>query len=244
MIGNGFSMGIDYSQKPPGYFDGARMTFVDALPPNPEARLLEIGSGSGGTAAYALAKGKCGWCCGVELCEGPAQEARKKLQRVIVGNVERIEFDFAEKYFDVLLMSEVLEHLADPWAVLRRLFKLMKPGAIVVAGSPNVCHRHVVSTLLRGDWPQESKGVFDATHLRWFTPSSYRRMFETCGFMVTHVGPASPLRTKARWFNLLTAKRLEHLLHSQIYLQARRPAEMGCGERCDKGDLCATQSSS
>src|SRR5580700_1549891 len=128
---------MDYSQKPVGYFNGARTPFVDVLPPNPAGRLLEIGCGTGETAAYALSTGKCGLCCGVELCEGPAEEARKKLQRVIVGDVERLELDFSENYFDVLLLSEVLEHLVDPWSVLRRLHKLMKPGSIVIAGSPN-----------------------------------------------------------------------------------------------------------
>jgi 2-polyprenyl-3-methyl-5-hydroxy-6-metoxy-1,4-benzoquinol methylase len=217
-------MGLDYSQKPAGYFNGVRMSFVESLPHNPEGRLLEIGCGSGATAAYAAEAGKCGWCCGVELCPGPAEEARKKLQQVIVGNVEQIELDFPENSFDVVLLSEVLEHLADPWAVLRRLFKLMKPGALVFAGSPNVCHRHVIWTLLCGDWPLDSKGVFDATHLRWFSPASYRRMFENCGFVVTKIGPANPLRTKARWFNMLTGKRFEYLLHSQIHLQALRPS--------------------
>jgi len=216
-------MGMDYSQKPVGYFNGARMPFVDALSRNPEARLLEIGAGAGETAAYALAQGKCGWCCGVELCEGPAQEARKKLQRVIVGDVERIELDFPENYFDVLLMSEVLEHLADPWSVLRRLYRLMKPGSIVMAGSPNVCHHSVIRSLLRGRWRYEARGVFDATHLRWFSPTSYGEMFETCGFIVDEVGPARPLNAKARLFNFLTGRRLEYLLHSQIVLKAHRP---------------------
>jgi 2-polyprenyl-3-methyl-5-hydroxy-6-metoxy-1,4-benzoquinol methylase len=214
---------MDYSQKPVGYFDGARKPFVDVLPRNPEARLLEIGAGSGETAAYALAEGKCGWCCGVELCEAPAREAQKKLQRVIVGDVERIEFDFPENHFDVLLMSEVLEHLVDPWAVLRKLRKLMKPGSIVIAGSPNVCHHVVIRSLLRGRWRYEDRGVFDATHLRWFSPSGYHEMFEGCGFVVDEVGPARRLNPKARFFNFLTGKRLEYLLHSQIYLKAHRP---------------------
>lgn len=216
------SITMDYSLKPAGYFSGARKPFVDLLPRNPEARLLEIGAGSGETAACALAEGKCGWCCGVELCEGPAQEARKKLQRVIVGDVERIEFDFPENYFDVLIMSEVLEHLADPWAVLRKLHKLMKPGSIAIAGSPNVCHHEVIRSLLRGRWHYEARGVFDATHLRWFSPSGYREMFESCGFTVDEVGPARPLNFKARLFNSLTGRRLEYLLHSQIVLIARR----------------------
>ena len=179
--------------------------------------------GSGETAAYALAEGKCGWCCGVELCEGPPQEARKKLQRVIVGDVERIEFDFPENSFDILIMSEVLEHLADPWVVLRKLYKLMKLGSIVIAGSLNVCHHAVIWSLLRGRWRYEARGVFDATHLRWFSPSGYREMFETCGFIVAEVGPARPLNFKARLFNSLTGRRLEYLLHSQIVLKAHRP---------------------
>jgi SAM-dependent methyltransferase len=212
-------MSLDYSLKPAGYFGGARKPFVDFLPRNPQARLLEIGAGSGETAAYALAEGKCGWCCGVELCEGPAREARAKLQQVIVGDVERVELDFPESYFDILIMSEVLEHLVDPWSVLRRLRKLMKPGSIVVAGSPNVCHHGVIRSLLAGNWRYEPRGVFDATHLRWFSPKGYREMFESCGFIVDEVGPAMRLRPKARFFNLLTQGRFEYLLHSQTVLK-------------------------
>jgi 2-polyprenyl-3-methyl-5-hydroxy-6-metoxy-1,4-benzoquinol methylase len=214
--------GFDYSQKPAGYFGGARKSFVDALPPNPKARLLEIGCGSGETAAYALAQGKCGWSCGVELCQGPAERARDKLHHVIVGDVERIDLDFPDHHFDVLLMSEVLEHLVNPWEVLRRFHRMLKPEAIVIAGSPNICHYLVILSLLRGKWCYEKRGVFDATHLRWFSPSAYRQMFEDCNYTVDEVGPARRLNVKARFFNMLTLGRFEYLLHSQIVLRGRR----------------------
>jgi SAM-dependent methyltransferase len=213
---------VDYSQKPSSYFDGARVSFVDALPENPQGRLLEIGAGSGATSAYALEKRKCGWCCGVELCVGPAEEATRKLNQVIVGDIERIKLDFPKEHFDALLMSEVLEHLVDPWAVLRRLHPLLKPGAIVLAGSPNVCHHAVIRSLFRGQWRYEDRGVFDMTHLRWFSPSTYRQMFENCGFVVDEVGPARRLGAKARFLNAVTGCRWEHLLHSQIVLKGRR----------------------
>lgn len=216
-------MSQDYSSKPPGYFDTARKLFVDLLPVNPSARLLEIGTGSGDTAAYAMAQGKCGWCSGFELCEGPAAEARKKLQQVFVGDVEKLEFTLPEKSFDILLLSEVLEHLVDPWAVLRRVIKFLKPGAIIVAGSPNISHWAIIVLLLRGQWRYESRGIFDATHLRWFTPVSYRQMFESCGFIVDHTGPSYPLRWKAKIFNIATAHRFEYLLHTQILLTAHVP---------------------
>lgn len=213
----------DYLHKPVGYFDTARKSFVDLLPPNPAARLLEIGTGSGDTAAYAMSQGKCGWCCGVELCEEPAAEAREKLDHVIVGDVEKLELNLPVGSFDILLMSEVLEHLVDPWAVLRRVAIFLKPGAIVIAGSPNISHWNIITILFRGQWRYESKGIFDATHLRWFTPASYGQMFRDCGFVVDHVGPSYPLRWKARLLNVITARKFEYLLHTQILLVAHNP---------------------
>lgn len=213
----------DYTSKAGNYFSGARRVFIDDLPHNPSANLLEIGCGAGNTAAYALAKGKCGWCCGVELCPGPASEAAKKMHQVIVGNIEEAELNFSPATFDVLLMSEVLEHLSKPSAVLRKIRKFLKPGAVVMAGSPNVCHYSVLAMLLKGRWDYRSEGIMDATHLRWFSPSTYREMFESCGFVVDSVKPARKLGAKARLFNALTGHRLQHLLHSQIYLTAHCP---------------------
>jgi 2-polyprenyl-3-methyl-5-hydroxy-6-metoxy-1,4-benzoquinol methylase len=212
-----------YAAKEDQYFTAARRPFVDDLPANPAAKLLEVGCGAGETAAYAMATGKCGWSCGIELCEGPARDAQTKMNQVIVGNVESMALELPTEHFDVLLLSEVLEHLVDPWAVLKRLRPLLKPGAVIRAGSPNVCHYSVVATLLKGRWRYEEKGVFDATHLRWFSPSGYCEMFESCGFIVDDVRPARPLNSKARLFNFLTGRRFEYLLHTQIVLKARRP---------------------
>lgn len=214
---------LAYGSKQRGYFAGARCTFLDLLPANPHARLLELGCGNGNTAAAALAQGKCGWTCGIELCEAPAAEARAKLDQVIVGDIEHLSLDLPPASFDVLLMSEVLEHLRDPASVLLRLRTLLRPGAIVLAGSPNVCHYSVILMLLRGRWDYEPEGIMDETHVRWFSPATYRQLFEKAGFVVDHVRPAFPLHTKARLANALLLRRFEYLFHSQIELRAHCP---------------------
>jgi SAM-dependent methyltransferase len=214
--------GSGYDSKKHEYFSKARRLFVDALPKNPSARLLEVGCGTGGTSAYALAEGKCGWCCGVELCEGPAAEASRKLQRVIVGDIEKIELDLPPGSFDVLLLSEVLEHLVNPSLVLKKLRILMKPGAVVLAGSPNVCHRSVLIMLFKGGWDYQPEGIMDATHLRWFSPRTYRALFEGAGYVVDHIGPASVLGWKASLANKLLFRRFEYLFFTQIYLRGYR----------------------
>ena len=212
--------GEAYNQKLAGYFAGARTDFVDRLPVNPYGKLLEIGSGNGDTSQYALETKKCGECFGVEISEGAAALARERGHRVIVGDIEEDPLDFKEEFFDVLIMSEVLEHLVDPWATLRKLRPYLKKGAVVMAGSPNVCHHSVIWSLLQGGWQYHSFGVFDETHLRWFGMRDYRDMFESSGYRVREVRPAFEIEGKGALLNRLTFRKWEHLFHKQIFLDA------------------------
>ena len=211
-----------YIGKPARYFTGARRLFIDDLPAAPAARLLEVGCGNGATCAYAKATGKAGWCAGVELCPEPAAQAAAAVDQVILGDVESADLPFPPQHFDALILSEVLEHLRDPWAVLQRLHALLKPGAWVMAGSPNVAYYKILLMQLRGRWDYEPMGVMDRTHLRWFTAATYRQMFEECGYRVEWAGPARSLHFRERVANVLSLGTLQHTLHQQIYLRARR----------------------
>ena len=106
----------------------ARDDYVAALPDDPEASILEIGCSNGATGALALARGKCRRYCGVELFPEPAAAARERLTEVVEGDVEQLELPWPAQSFDALILSEVLEHLRDPWAVLERLRPLLRPG--------------------------------------------------------------------------------------------------------------------
>lgn len=211
-----------YAAKALQYFCGARAEFVDELPDDPNAEILEIGCGSGGTGRLAIAAGKCARYRGVELCAQAAGVAAQYLHEVIHGDVERLELPWAQQSFDALIMSEVIEHLADPWAVLRRLHGLLKPGALVLAGSPNVAHYRVILMLLRGDWRVADSGVMDRTHLRWFTPKTYQRLFEDSGYAVEKVVGIGQHGFKARMAAMFLCGRCNWLLARQIKLRARR----------------------
>ncbi|MFM9938345.1 MAG: class I SAM-dependent methyltransferase [Hyphomicrobiaceae bacterium] len=211
-----------YATKDPGYFAGARADFIKLLPDNPNAAILEIGCGTGATGRLALQGGKAGRYVGVELFEAAAAQARRVLSDVIVGDIEKLEVELAPCTFDALILSEVLEHLVDPWTVVRRLAPLIRPGGKVLASSPNVAHRRVVLELLRGRFDLADQGVFDRTHMRWFTPTSYRAMFEAAGIAVTSVGPVTPFSTRTRILSRLTGGRFDHLFMVQIALIGHR----------------------
>jgi 2-polyprenyl-3-methyl-5-hydroxy-6-metoxy-1,4-benzoquinol methylase len=211
-----------YGAKDNRYFAGARSDYVSLLPCNPSARILEIGCGNGDTGALALAEGKCGWYCGIELCERAADDARKKLSEVLTGDVERMTLPWADEFFDALIISEVLEHLVDPWEVLRKIHPMMKNGAMVFSSSPNVSHYSVIRMLLKGQWSLADKGIMDRTHLRWFTFATYRQMFEEAGYAVGQVAPLCELGPRARLLNSLTRGRFRHLFAQQISLIGHR----------------------
>lgn len=211
-----------YSGKSEDYFAGARDDFISELPDNPKARILEIGCASGNTGALALAKGKCGWYAAVELDESAAERARTKLSEVIVADIERMELPWPEHGFDVLIMSEVLEHFADPWRVLRRLRPLLKPGALFFCSSPNISHYRLIGMLIQGKWRFEDSGVMDRTHLRWFTPKTYGELVESAGFVLDYVEPIKPFDTWDRIRIALTGGR-RHLFMKQIKIRAHCP---------------------
>lgn len=202
------------------YFAGVRRDWLAELGGDRDRRILEIGCGTGDTGAAALAQGLCGSYSAVELSPAAAKIAREQISEVVVGDVASVAYPWPQQTFDVLFASEVLEHLVDPWAVLRRLRPLLRPRALVFASSPNVAHYRVVAMLLRGDWALEADGPMDRTHLRWFTPATYRSMFEECGFDVTSVDRVTPVGWKGRVFNGLTLGRMSHLLQTQIDLRA------------------------
>ncbi|MGB3676452.1 MAG: class I SAM-dependent methyltransferase [Candidatus Nanopelagicales bacterium] len=209
-----------YAGKRPEYFEGARADFVDDLPGH--AKVLEIGCGAGGTGALALATGRAVRYHGVEIEPSAAKAAAERLTEVLVGDVEQIDLPWKPGYFDALFMSEVLEHLRDPWTVLRRLRPLVRRGGLVCASSPNVAHYRIIQMMLAGRWTLESEGAMDATHLRWFTPESYAEMFTTCGFVVDTVAPLVPLTVKQRV--AAAATRHPHLFWVQVNLRGHVPA--------------------
>lgn len=205
-----------YAGKPASYFAGARHDFIARLPKNPEARVLEIGCGSGATGRAIRAAGVARHIAGVELYPAAAAQARAVMDEVVVGDVETMELPFAEASFDALILSEVLEHLEDPWSVVHRAAALVRPGGLVLASSPNVAHWRIVAALAVGRFELTDSGPMDRTHKRWFTPSSFRRLFERAGFEVLSVGPVTPFATRTRWLGRLGGGRLDHLFMRQI----------------------------
>ncbi|MGQ0457105.1 MAG: class I SAM-dependent methyltransferase [Hyphomicrobium sp.] len=211
-----------YAAKPASYYANARIDFVDRLPVDPTAAILEIGCGNGATGALAIREGRCGRYVGVELMEPVAEDARGVLSEVIVGDVEKLDLDWPPASFDAVILSEILEHLIEPEAVVRRLARFVRSGGLLLASSPNVSHWRVIRELALGRFRLADRGVFDRTHLRWFTPESFVALFEAAGFDVQEVGPVTPFSPRTELISKLSGGRWDHLFMTQIAVAATK----------------------
>jgi 2-polyprenyl-3-methyl-5-hydroxy-6-metoxy-1,4-benzoquinol methylase len=147
--------------------------------PRGATRVLDLGCATGATGA-ALKQRQAVEVVGVEREPAYADEAATRLDRVLTADVEGLDPEQLGR-FDALIAADVLEHLVDPWTALRRYARLLHPGGTAVVSLPNVAHWSTHAYLLRGTWPRKPEGIFDATHLRWFTLADAHALLAQAG---------------------------------------------------------------
>lgn len=212
-----------YQDKAEAFFANPRPDMVEFIPPGCE-RVLELGCGNGAFGAV-LKAGGAREVVGIELVAGPAAQARTRVDRVIVADVERETLDLPDGYFDCLICNDVLEHLADPWAVLGRLRRHLRADGWLVASIPNVRHHKVVRRLIwPGEWRYEQDGVLDRTHLRFFTYQSARDLVESAGFRIERAQGInrSSLPFWLRLVNAFASGAFDDMQYLQFAIVARR----------------------
>lgn len=216
-------MNSDYEAKQPGYFGNTRPD-IAALVPVGVRRLLDIGCGEGGFGARLAAERTGLEVWGVEQMPGSAAVAASRLTRVISGGVESALSELPDGYFDCITFNDVLEHLVDPWAILRALRPKVTADGILLASIPNLRHFPVMmSLLLKGDFRYAVDGVLDKTHLRFFTKQSMQRLLEESGYAVTRMQGLQWTRFPLllNLVNQLSARSFEDMHYLQFAVEAR-----------------------
>jgi SAM-dependent methyltransferase len=143
---------------------------------SPGGRVLDVGCDTG-RFGEALTRLKGCEVHGIELDEQAIAEARERLAVVHERSIEAPEAFADLGPYDAILFFDVLEHLKDPWTVLARAARTLRPGGCIHAIVPNVAHVSVVRRLLLGRFEYAEHGIMDRTHLRWFTRSSLEFAF-------------------------------------------------------------------
>jgi SAM-dependent methyltransferase len=156
-----------------------------ALLPATATRILDIGCGAGDNARLLAATGRS--VDGITLSESEAIAARRVCENVFVHDLESGLPQQVTNTYDAVVCSHVLEHLRWPDLLLKEVRKLICPSrGVLLIALPNVLFYKNRWRLLTGHFDYEESGLMDATHFRWFTYASSRRLLESSGFEVLH----------------------------------------------------------
>lgn len=163
--------------------------------------VVDVGCGTGALGAAFKRRNPTVRYIGIERDAAAATVARGRLDLVLEADAEAVELPLRPgEAVDCLIYGDVLEHLVDPWATLRRHAALLAEDGVVLACVPNVENWQVLDVLLRGGWRYEETGLFDQTHLRWFSLETTRQALEGAGLVPFDVTPRIFAATAAEEF--------------------------------------------
>jgi len=161
--------------------------------------VVEVGSSSGALARAYRAANPAASYVGIEIDADYAEASKRHCTEVILGNVEKLPEATFEHLGDAQcwVFADALEHLYDPWLLLRKIRSHARQGLEVVACIPNAQYWGLQSCLNTGRFLYQDSGLLDRTHIRWLTRITIIDMFQSNGFRIDNMiarvmNPPSP----------------------------------------------------
>jgi 2-polyprenyl-3-methyl-5-hydroxy-6-metoxy-1,4-benzoquinol methylase len=199
----------------PSYRD-ASLLEVACLPAGKTGKLLDVGCGSG---VFMEEMRKVGWSVsGVDPDPNAVACARAKLQ-LDVRQGSLAEAVYEPNTFDCVHLAHVIEHVADPTALLKDCLRVLRPGGLLVVTTPNIdSYGHSV-------FGRHWRGLEVPRHLVLFNPESIRRCMQKAGFESIHVRSSSRV-CRGIWYGSLCSQNADqgkqttlfHYLYSYIWV--------------------------
>lgn len=182
------------------YPDFANPELLEKIPLSAKT-ILDVGCARGALGADYLRRNPNARVLGIDMDAQAAEHARARIGEVFCGDVEAhpMPFDVPDG-IDCIIYGDVLEHLVDPWALLAAHVPHLAPSGTILVCMPNVEHWSFAARLLAGTFDYEEQGLFDKTHLRWFTPRTMARALADAGLELADIAPRPIARDQAEGF--------------------------------------------
>lgn len=178
------------------YTTAGNPRLIDQIPVNTKTA-LDIGCATGRMAKSLSQFGIL--TDGVTFNKEEKIEAEKHCRQVWLYDLEQgLPTEMPDKY-DIVILSHVLEHIANPSNLLRDIRASISGKSLILCSIPNMLFIYNRLKLLAGKIEYEERGIMDYTHLRWYTKTSLIKTFEDHGFNFVSFttegnAPLGPLR--------------------------------------------------
>ena len=151
-----------------------------------ERRILDLGCGKGAITAYIHAKGHP--VIGLDFATDAIEYAHAHFPEVPVHLASAYD-DIRAKYgeFDIVLSTEVIEHLYDPLAYAKTIRSVLSPGGLAIISTPYHGYLKNVLIALAGKWDEHHTANRLHGHIKFFSVRSLKALLETANLAVLKV---------------------------------------------------------
>jgi 2-polyprenyl-3-methyl-5-hydroxy-6-metoxy-1,4-benzoquinol methylase len=146
-------------------------------------RVLDIGCGNGYLAGCFHQQGH--YAVGIDLSEQGIAMARKTYPDArfeVLGATEHVLDDLQEKPFDVIVSTEVIEHLYAPRAFVDGCMKALNPGGRLILTTPYHGYLKNLVLSIMGKWDQHADPLWDGGHIKLWSKASLTTLLQERGF--------------------------------------------------------------
>jgi len=169
--------------------DGFNDTIFSILMDHKPKNIVEVGCMKGTLAKnYRIHFPDCNWH-GIDIDEDNINEAKLNCTSTQLVNIEELPSESFEKLnkFDTWIFGDVLEHLYNPWRLLKKIKDNSNGQVRVIACIPNSQHWNFQARINAGLMQYQNDGLFDRTHIRFFSRITMIEMFEQADFSIEQI---------------------------------------------------------
>lgn len=172
-----------YQDKPSPWSSHSQISaIIEALPDH--SKVLDVGTASGMLARRS--ENQSLKFFGIEAVKDWADMAAPFYEKLWVCTFEDAPEEALHGY-DAVVLGDVLEHMANPDAALKKLVSLQPSGCTFIISVPNIANLWVRLSLLFGRFDYAERGIMDRTHLRFFTRKTIRALVHDAGLEILSI---------------------------------------------------------
>lgn len=149
----------------------------------PGTRVLDVGCGNGFTCGEFLKLG-CG-VVGIDLSEqgiAIARQAYPQGRFELLGADVNVLTNLKVEPFDLVVSTEVVEHLYDPRSFARGCFAALKPGGRLICTTPYHGYLKNLVLAVTGKWDKHANPLWDGGHIKLWSRHTLSRLLTETGF--------------------------------------------------------------
>lgn len=144
-------------------------------------KILDVGSASGWFISEISKKFPESKCFGIDIYDKGISYAKKKYPQIEFKVADAHSIPYKDNFFNVVICTEVLEHVDDPWQVVMEIKRVLKRNGVAIIELDSGSWLFSIVWYL---WRKSKGRIWNESHLHSFNVKKLDKLINSCGFKI------------------------------------------------------------